>query len=164
MNIKSSFTHLAILFFFSTLCMTFVISIMVYSVFIKKLIETEPGILCMFFFFLMVWTWLFWGEMRTKMIMIKLIDDEIFVRRFFGFGRKRRYSWFEFEGYRTCIVPSKAKDYEFLFLLKNGQRVIKISDMYHDNYSVIKKAVVNNTRFLGKEYYSYLNDLKEIFE
>lgn len=137
---------------------------MVYSVFIQGLVKGEPVILCLFFFFLIVWVWLFWGEVRTKMIMIKLIDDEIIVKRFFGFGKKRRYGWYEFEGYKTCIVPSKAKDYEFLFLLKNGQRVIKISDMYHVNYSEMKRMIVKNARFLGKEDYSLIKDVKEIFE
>jgi hypothetical protein len=117
----------------------------------------------LFIFILFVIAWLFFGEIRTKAITVKIEKNTINIRRFLGLGHKKVYDFSEFEGYKISILPSESQEYEYLYLLINRKKVIKISQFYHSNYSEIKQVIIRKTKNLGKETFSIINEVKEIF-
>ncbi len=161
---KSKFRYWSYLILACFLAMTYILLLLIYVVFFNQEKEADTIIVVFIFFFLFVWLWLFFGEIRTKAICVHLTNDGIRNKSYLGIGFSQTYNWTNFEGYKTSLVPSKGRSYEYLYLMINGKKVIKISDFYHSNYSEIKKYVATKARFLGKEDYSYFRDIKEIFE
>ena len=113
--------------------------------------------------FIFVWIWLVFGELRTKVIKVQINNSEILVGNFFGMGAKNRYDISQFDGFETSLLPSKYDTYEYLYLIKNGKKVVKISQFYHRNYTDLKKAVTENIQNLGQRNFSLLREIKEIF-
>ncbi|TFF34099.1 hypothetical protein [Mucilaginibacter psychrotolerans] len=115
-------------------------------------------------FFLFTWTWFFFGELRTKVIAVEIKSDEITVKRYLGLSFKKTFPIDAFDGYKTSILSSKSGSYEYLYLIADGKRVIKLSEFYHKNYKDLKRIIINkrfkNLRF---ESFSYLNELRDIF-
>ena len=107
--------------------------------------------------------WLVYGELRTKAIKVKIESDNISVNSFFGLSSSRLYAFKEFDGYTISILPSEYQDYEYLYLMSNQKKIIKVSQFYHSNYLDLKKAIETKTRNLGEEPFSLFKELKEIF-
>ena len=107
--------------------------------------------------------WLVYGELRTKAIKVKIESDNISVNSFFGLSSSRLYTFKEFDGYKISILPSEYQDYEYLYLMSNQKKIIKVSQFYHSNYLDLKKAIEIKTRNLGEEPFSLFKELKEIF-
>lgn len=114
--------------------------------------------------FSFIWLWLFLGELRTKAIAVKFEDGLVSIKRFMGLVSSGVYPLKEFDGYKTCLLPSRSGFYEYLYLMKDGKKLVKLSEFYHSNYSELKKIVIKEVSFLGKENFSYRSELKEIFE
>jgi hypothetical protein len=110
------------------------------------------------------WLWLSLGELRTKAVAVKLEDGFISIKRFMGLVPSGVYKLKEFDGYKTCLLPSRSGYYEYLYLMKDGKKQVKLSQFYHSNYSELKRFVTKEVTFLGKENFSYRKELIEIFE
>jgi hypothetical protein len=110
------------------------------------------------------WLWICLGELRTKAVAVKLDDEFISIKRFIGLVPSGVYKLKEFDGYQTCLLPSRSGFYEYLYLMKDGKKQVKLSQFYHSNYSDLKKFIIKEVKFLGKENFSYKRELKEIFE
>lgn len=115
-----------------------------------------PGILV--FSFIAI----FFGEIRTKYISVEINTDEIIEKRFLGLQMKS-YRCSEIEGWKYSHLPSKGGTYEYLYLYKDGRKIIKISEFYHRNYADVKSYVKTQFRDLGYEKFSYFDELKETF-
>ena len=119
--------------------------------------------------FFIVWfvfmvSFLVLGEIRKKVIKIIISDDCIIKKSYLGFGSGTRYGFQYFTGYKTSIISSKAGSYEYLYLMHDEKKVVKISEYYHQNYSELKSALAGrNIKNLGKENWSLLIEIKEIF-
>jgi hypothetical protein len=111
-----------------------------------------------------IWIWLFLGELRTKAVAVKFEDEFVRIKRFMGLVSASVFELKEFDGYKTCLLPSRSGFYEYLYLMKDGKKLVKLSEFYHFNYSELKKFVTKEVSFLGKENFSYSSELKEIFE
>lgn len=112
---------------------------------------------------LFIIVWLVFGELRTKVVKVKIENNIINVRRFLGLGHNKSYNFSEFEGYKIAILPSEYQEYEYLYLLISGKKMIKISQFYHLNYTEIKQAIVRKTKNLGMDEFSLITEVKEIF-
>ncbi|WP_407520540.1 hypothetical protein PDL71_10010 [Lacibacter sp. MH-610] len=161
---KSRFRFWSYLMLACFLAMTYILLLLIYVVFFKQANEKDTIIVVVIFFFLFVWLWLFFGEIRTKTISAHLSNEGIRYKTYFGFSFSQIYKWSDFEGYKTSLVPSKGRSYEYLYLFINGKKVIKVSEFYHSNYSEMKKYVAARVSYLGKEDYRYFRDIKEVFE
>jgi hypothetical protein len=62
------------------------------------------------------------------------------------------------------MVPSKYNVYEFLYLFKNGVKVVNLSDYYHKNYDALKTRIAALSKNLGVEEYKVGREVKEIFK
>ncbi len=114
-------------------------------------------------FIFLMFVWLVWGEMRTKIIKIAIESDRISVRNYQGLGNKNVFFFSEVEGYKICVLPSEYKDYEYLYIFKNGQKIIKLSEFYHKNYPELKSEIAKKCKNLGREKFSVVQLFKELF-
>ncbi len=108
--------------------------------------------------------WLIFGELRTKIITVVIDSNMISIRNFWGIGRKISFQLSDFDGYKTALLPSKYKTYEYLYLMQDGKKKVKISQFYHHNYSELKIELRKNVKFVGAEHFNYIRELKEIFQ
>ena len=80
-----------------------------------------------------------------------------------GLGRKRIYRLTEFDGFNTIILPSRYDQFEYLYLMKNGKRMVKMSEFYHSNYYDLKSAIRGKVLNLGELEYNFIREIKEMF-
>ena len=158
---KSKFKYWTILVIVLFLFVTWVIPFIVLR--IQEKGDFPTSAILVFFILGFMWIWLFLGELRTKAIQVKIEDEQITVKSFLGFGIKRSYPLSEFDGMETALLPSKYDTYEYLYLVKNGKKLIKLSEFYHRNYPDLKEALLNKVPYMGEKDFTLLQELKEIF-
>ncbi len=125
-----------------------------------------PAAAIIFFSVLYIYflTYLLFGELRAKAIKICIADQTITKRGYIGLGIKHTYQLEEITGYLLSNISSRNGTYEYLYLIVKGRKVVKLSEFYHQNYSSLKKALINrNIKYLGIEYWSFIKETKEIF-
>ena len=121
------------------------------------------GIFVFLVLFIFVWIWIVFGELRTKVIKIELQDEAVVVSNYVGLGAKRIHNISKFDGFETAILPSKYDKYEYLYLIANGKKVVKLSQFYHSNYAELKNGLTDKVSYLGQKGFSYVQEIKEIF-
>jgi hypothetical protein len=115
------------------------------------------------FSFLFVWIWMFFGEIRTKIISIDIQHEGITIRRYLGLGAKKTYYLHGISGFKTSILRSKNGDYEYLYLMIGQIKIAKISTFYHSNYKELKNYLISlRIKNLGVEMFSNRQELKDI--
>jgi len=134
---------------------------------VEKLIEKRSlppfGILLALALFIFTWIWVLFGELRTKVIKVYIEDEELIVSNYWGLGAKRVYNISQLYGYETALLRSRYDTYEYLYLIKNGKKVVKLSQFYHSNYGLMKQTLSGKIRNLGQKRFSYIQEIKEIF-
>ena len=115
--------------------------------------------ICLFFI-----VWIIRGELRTKAIRVTIGYDKIKVSPYLGYGATKEYFFSEFEGYVLIILPAEYRDYEYLYLIKEGKKVIKLSEFYHLNYLEMKNEIALKCKKMQPEKFSLLREWKEIWE
>jgi hypothetical protein len=113
--------------------------------------------------FAFCFTWLVFGELRTKVISLDIWFDNFIVEGYFGFGPPKTFYFNDIDGYTISILPASGTAYEYLYVIAGGKKVIKLSQFYHKNYGELKDAIASNIKYLGFEDFSYAKELKEIF-
>lgn len=113
--------------------------------------------------FIFMWIWLVFGELRTKTIKVEIESGQIIVSKYLGFGIKKYYPLSQFDGLETAIMPSRYDKYEYLYLMKNGRKVIKLSEFYHRNYTDLKRVLTDKVQNLGQSRFNFIQEVKEIF-
>ena len=112
--------------------------------------------------FLFTWIYLLFGIFRTQIIEITIENIQIEKKNYLGF--KEKYGFQYFDGFQTSIVNSKSGNFEYLYLVKDNQKIIKISTAYHKNYSELKGEISINLKDLGRIQFCYFNEYKEVFK
>ncbi len=112
--------------------------------------------------FLFTWIYLVFGIFRTQIIEITIENKQIEKKNYLGF--KQKYDFQYFDGFQTSIVNSKSGSFEYLFLVKDNQKIIKISTAYHKNYSELKDKISINLKDLGRIQFFYFNECREVFK
>ncbi|WP_144283259.1 hypothetical protein [Chryseobacterium echinoideorum] len=69
----------------------------------------------------------------------------------------------EINGWKYSRVVYRGNIYEYLYLYKEGNKIAKISQYYHRNYSKVKNKIQNDFKYLGYEKPSLIQNLKDIF-
>ncbi|WP_183566323.1 hypothetical protein [Mucilaginibacter sp. SP1R1] len=119
-------------------------------------------IICLFFLF--IWIWMFFGELRTKIIKIERENENVIVRRYLGIGNSKHYNLLDISGFKTSVLSSKGGSYEYLYLMMDNKKVAKLSAFYHSNYKELKSHVVTmGIKNIGFEQFSNVQELKDIF-
>ncbi len=115
-------------------------------------------------FFLLTLIWLVLGEVKNKFIIVHFTDKSISVKRMGGLLPSKELDYSEIEGWKYSILTSRGGNDEYLYLYRKGKKIAKISEFYHSNYKEIKEYVKTRYKSLGFERFSYLVEIREIFE
>lgn len=121
------------------------------------------GVYLFFVLFLFIWVWLVFGELRTKIIKVAIDNAQITVSGFLGLGARKSYLLTQFDGFETALLPSRYDTYEYLYLMKNGKKIVKLSQFYHSNYVELKSDLMNKIKDLGQKKFNVFQEIKEIF-
>lgn len=113
--------------------------------------------------FLFILIWVFFGELRTKALVITIDGDIIRASNFFGLGFSKKYSLQQVTGFKTSVLATTTSSYEYLYLMMNNKRIISISEFYHSNYSQMKQYIIAKVPDLGYESFNLLREIKKIF-
>ena len=112
---------------------------------------------------LFTWTWLVFGEFRTKAIKVEIENKVISVSNYYGLGSRKVYSFSQFNGFETALLPTRYDTYEYLYLVENDRKVVKISEFYHKNYLELKNIIASNCNNLGLKKFRMAQEVREIF-
>lgn len=115
------------------------------------------------FYITFVLIWLVFGELKNKFIIVEFSEDQVIVSKMGRIFRRRLYLNSEISGWKYSVLSSKIRDYEYLYLYRNGRKVVKISEQYHKNYKEVKIFVETKFTSLGFEEFSLIKEFKEIF-
>lgn len=102
------------------------------------------------------------GELRTKIVMIKIENNQFEIKKFFGL-KVETYKFSEIKGWKHSLQTAKGGTYEYLYLYRNDKKIIKLSEFYHKNYANLKNEIANRIKHLGYEPFSLIDEFKEIF-
>jgi hypothetical protein len=152
------------------ICTVF-ISITILTFFLVKaenISNNIPAILYIVFFavfFIYIICLLFFGELRTKAIVVVINDQAIIKKGFIGLGVKKIYAINNLSGFKISSLHSRSGTYEYLYLMIGNKKVVKLSEYYHKNYKELKQLLVRkNVKNLGVEYWSFITETQEIFQ
>ncbi|RZJ77788.1 MAG: hypothetical protein EOO47_15800 [Flavobacterium sp.] len=105
--------------------------------------------------------WFFYGELRTKAIFVAIDEKVLHRQTYLGLGSAKTFDLSEFDEFIVCEIPSKFATYEYLYLMKNGRKEVKISEFYHRNYLQLKQRIAKTIKFSGGKPFSLLTDIKK---
>lgn len=111
-----------------------------------------------------VWIWIVFGELRTKTIGFSIVNEYVHYKNFLGIGPSKKIELNMFDGYTTSNLPSKYSNSEYLYLIKNGKKLVKLSEFYHSNYFELKAIIKSKLKFLGGTSFDLLEETQEIFK
>jgi len=157
--IKSKFTFWAIILPIFLIAITIlIVTLFNEIVYLKK---GNNGLWFVELLLTFTWSWLLFGELRTKAIGVKIQNGIITKTNIFG---STSYRFDNFDGFAISQVWSKAGNHEYLYLVKDNEKIIKISEFYHRNYLELKKTIIVDSVDLGEIHYNIIDDVKEIFK
>lgn len=102
----------------------------------------ENTILAILFLLFIVVFWL--TILKTRANSIKMYEDSISVKRYFGLGKSKVYKYAELDGFATIFESGKGSLYESVFILEDGKRVGCVSSFYHANFNALKSNLKEN--------------------
>ena len=130
---------------------------------VGKLNENWIPVAAFYICFLFIFCWLVFGEMRVRMIAVEIANDHLVVASFLGLGKKREWYFLELDGYETVLLPSRYSTYEYVFILRGGKRVVRLSAFYHRNYEEFKTLLARKLKHLGSDGFEVSKELKDMF-
>lgn len=159
---KSKFTFISVfsVSLIMLVCIAFFIAMLIFS-----FLQIIPFTLFLIFLLPISFmiTWLFWGEFRTKLITAELGIDYISIKKFGGLGKEEKYFYNEFDGFKISVLPAANNAYEYLYIIKGNNKIIKLSSFYHKNYNDLKTEIKSKLKYLGYEDFNYGKEIKEWF-
>ncbi len=155
-NIKSKFRILPL---FGAIWLTF------FGFFLFYMCSVSPVATIVLPLLLLLFVAYFWlTEFRTRAHKISINNDVIYVRKFFGLGKSEVFHLKKLDGFETSIQSGKSRSFEFIFILKNGKRLVCISDFYHSNYCELKKNLVEKLSYSGEKKYNFKEEYSQMFK
>jgi hypothetical protein len=120
----------------------------------------------LFVLFLLLFSFinLLFGELRTKAIYLRIESDKIIVNPYLGLGSKKEFKINYFDGYTISNLYSFGGSFEYLYLINNNKKIIKISEFHHANSKEVKVLIHTKLKFKGRVKFNFLDELVEIFK
>lgn len=112
----------------------------------------------------LIWLAIVWGELRLKTYRIYFQKNHIEVRSFFGIGKKHTYTYNDINGYRIGLQPAFPLPYEYIILMRNEKKQLRISQFYFRNYKEIKLLITERFENYQIQKFSLREAITEIFE
>jgi hypothetical protein len=163
MEIRSGFRFWAILVALTVVLVTAILFFIIWFPFTSP-VKEWAGLALIFPLMIFTWTWLVFGELRHKVVKVCIKKDCIEVRNYFGLGHLKSYQFSEIDGSEICFLPTNYSTYEFLYLLKEGKKLVQLSEFYHSNYAELKAALQLKVEDKGEIEFSLMVEIREIFD
>ena len=161
-NVRSTFTK-RIFLPLTVLALVIGVLLIVSFTLVDRLNDDWIPVTVFYICFLFIFCWLVFGEMRVRMIAVGTTEDHLVVASFLGLGKKRKWYFLELDGYETVLLPSRYRTYEYLFILRSGKRVVRLSAYYHRNYEELKTLIARKLKHLGSDGFRISKELNDMF-
>lgn len=122
------------------------------------------GLIVFLIFMIALAAIMIFGELRKRAIKVTIDNEMITVKRYLGLGREEFHFLSSFDGYNCSNLEAEMRAYEYLYLMKEGKKIIKLSEFYHANYNDLKSAISRKVKFKGTIPYSFWREAREFFE
>ena len=159
--IKSKFKFRAIIHCFLVLLLLGILLLIITSTFIGFILPLPPIFFALIF--ILFWIVILWGEFRTRMVLITIDDNSISSQNYIGLGKKKQFDFKSLKGFKVSNLTSHRGNSEYLYLLLDNKKVIKISEYHHSNYTELKRIIATKTKNLGFESFKWIDEFKEYF-
>ncbi len=162
--IISKFSIRAIVPLFFGLVSTALLPVTIWYMFTSGDIIDIIGGLIAFVHLLVMWMVVCWGEFRLRALQISLTETHIEVKPFFGLGTMQVYNYESISGFETMLQPALPLPYECLIVSNGAKELVRISQFYFSNYTVLKKIVTEKCKDQGMKRFTLKRAFTEIFE
>jgi hypothetical protein len=106
---------------------------------------------------------LFFIELKDKIIAIKFEQNGIMINRFCGVQNPIFIDNKEIQGFHNSIVATKYGRYNYIYLIKGTKKIGKISNQYHKNFGDLSREIEKRYKNLGFTNTTLISELKDMF-
>ncbi|WJS94783.1 hypothetical protein NYQ10_22145 [Flavobacterium johnsoniae] len=111
----------------------------------------SPSVSAIFPVLLLTLIVIFWFKaLRIRANSIKITQNSIMTRRYFGLGKSIEYKSIALDGFVNVFESGRGITYESIFILEKGKRIGCISSFYHKNFDALKLRLKENVIDLGE--------------
>jgi hypothetical protein len=106
------------------------------------------------------------GELRTRIIKVKIYNNFLAKAGFIGLGIKSVIYYKDVDGYSVGSQSIRGGSvFETFNLIRGRYKVLKLSEYYHANYQEIKDAIIKaGVKDLGLSERNFIRETIEIFK
>lgn len=158
---KSKFRYTAY-----TVALVSILLLIILIIFLRERVDSGVALWKTFLsatFFLFLWIWMPFGELRTKIVTVDIDYDKIRIRKYLGLGISKECQIDDISGFKISVLRSKGGVYEYLYLMVGNKKIAKISEYYHKNYRDLKRFLIAaGIPNLGIERFSNRQELRDL--
>lgn len=102
-------------------------------------------------------------EFRNKIIKVEFINNQFRINRFFGLTNTKIIDDKIIDGFYNSILETKYGSYNYIYLMSNNKKIIKISNQYHKNFKELSIEIKKRYIDLGYINSGFISEIKDIF-
>lgn len=159
---ESKFKFISVLFVPGLLILMLVLLIKMILEFEATFTSTESGSLVLIFVTLALFALI--TDLYQNATQLTYLDDNIVVRRFLGLLPAKSYKYEELEGFHTSKMSSRSGTFNYLYLMKGGTKIARVSNFYHSNYSFMLSEAEEKLQDLGNVYTNLFTLISDTFK
>ncbi len=95
---------------------------------------------------MMLWLVLIFYMLNSYFISIKIHNNEISIQSILGKGKPQNFAINSLDGYQVQQQSGETNSSEVIFIYQNGKIVIRLSELFYQNYADLKKAIVQKLK------------------
>lgn len=102
-------------------------------------------------------------EFKSKIVNVEFIASQFKINRFFGLSNSKIIDDKIIDGFHNSIVKTKYGSYDYIYLMSNNKKIIKISNQYHKNFMQLSIEIKKRYKDLGQINSGFISEIKDIF-
>jgi hypothetical protein len=102
-------------------------------------------------------------EFRNKIIKVEFINNQFKINSFFGLTNTKIIDDKIIDGFYNSILETKYGSYDYIYLMSNNKKIIKISNQYHKNFKELSEEIKIRYKDLGFVNTGFISEIKDIF-
>ena len=119
------------------------------------------GLLVLILFFCLIF--IFSIEIKNKMDYINIEYNQIIIKKLIYLGKIKKYSDSEIDGFTFSKYESNYGCYNYIYLIRNKEKILTISDQYHKNFKELSIEIKRKYKDLGFVKQGFITELKDSF-
>lgn len=102
-------------------------------------------------------------EFKSKIVNVEFISSQFKINRFFGLRNSKIIDDKIIDGFHNSIVKTKYGSYDYIYLMSNNKKIVKISNQYHKNFIELSIEIKKRYKDLGYINSDFISEIKDIF-